>query len=448
MRLSQILTLALLVVSVPAWASVKSYFNNNLSSQYTEPYRNITRAGDNLEQVILTEISKAKKSIYLAVQELRLPLVAKALIEKKNQGVDVRVILEHDYNFTVLSQRDVGEDEYEATKLHELWAFIDVNRDGKISKDELENRDAVYMLTAARIPMMDDTFDNSKGSGLMHHKFMVVDGKSTIVSTANFTMSCIHGDTLAPNSRGNANSMVQVESTAFAKVFTEEFSQMWGNGKRGNFGHNKTYRGPQVVTVRGTKITIQFSPTSARYNWEESTNGLIALHLSQAKKTVQSALFVFSDQKISNVLQKRNDAGVKMGFIIEPKFAFRDYSELLDMLGVSMLNQKCAYQADNNPWKNPIKEGGMPNLPRGDVLHHKFAVVDNEKVIMGSQNWSASANYINDETAIVIEHKGIAESFTREYARLKRITVFGIPYRVSEQIRTLEAACADRGLYF
>lgn len=282
----------------------------------------------------------------------------------------------------------------------------------------------------------------------MHHKFMVVDGKSTIVSTANFTMSCIHGDTLAPQSRGNANSMIHVDSAAFAKVFTEEFSQMWGNGKRGNFGHNKTYRGPQVVTVRGTKMTIQFSPTSARYNWEESTNGLIALHLSQAKKSVQSALFVFSDQKISNVLEKRHEAGVKMGFIIEPKFAYRDYSELLDMLGVSMLNQKCAYQPDNNPWKKPIQEGGMSNLPRGDVLHHKFGVIDNEKVVMGSQNWSASANYINDETAIVIEHKGIAESFTREYNRLKRQTTFGIPFRVKEQIRTLEAACSDRGLYF
>ena len=443
MKLWQLTLLSVLITS-QGWGSVKAYFNHNPKASYVDPYRNISRSGDNLEGVILENIEKAKKTIFIAVQELRLPLVAAALIKKKNEGVDVRIVLEHDYNFTVMTQRELGsEDEYEATKLNELKAFVDMDGDGKISREELESRDAVYMLQRNNIPLIDDTYDDSNGSGLMHHKFMVVDGKSTIVSSANFTLSCIHGDILSATSRGNANSMITINSQGVGEVFEEEFSQLWGNGKRGNFGHNKTYRGSQTVTVGGIKISIQFSPTSARYRWEESVNGLMASHLQKATKSVYAALFVFSDQKIANVLESRHNDGVDMGFLVESKFAFRDYSELFDMAGMKMLSQNCTYEADNKVWKKPITQIGTAILARGDILHHKFAVIDNKSVIMGSQNWSDAANYINDETLIVIEDPGISDQYTQEYARLMNKSRLGVPASLKEEILRLEDECSS-----
>lgn len=447
MKFLKALTIASLI-STSAMANVSVYFNQNSLNSYTDPYRNITRRGDNLEAVLLKEISLAKKSIFIAVQEIRLPLLAKALIDKEKEGVDVRIVLEHDYNFNILSQRDPNTDgEYEASKLTELKALVDMNRDGRIQREELEARDAIYMLQTAKIKMMDDTSDNSSGSGLMHHKFMVVDGKVTVVSTANFTLSCIHGDMLNSSSRGNANSMTVVESSAFSKIFTEEFSQLWGNGRRGNFGHNKTYRGPVTTSVKGKKITVQFSPTSQRYNWEESVNGLAANYISKAQTSINAALFVFSDQKLSDAMQKRHNQGVDIGVIIEPKFAYRDYSELLDLLGLEMLNQKCNFEPDNNPWRNPAKEVGMASLPSGDVLHHKFGVIDNKTVIVGSQNWSDAANYINDETLIVIEDATIAGQFTQEYNRIKKTARLGPTTWLKDQIKKQEEACVYLGRY-
>lgn len=440
-----------LIFTTSAFGSVTSYFNQNQSNTYKDPYRNVSRAGDNLEAVIIDQINSAKKSVFVAVQELRLPLIAHALIQKKNQGVDIRVVLEHDYNFDVLSQRDMEneeEGEYEASRLNELRAFVDVNRNNRFEKNELETRDAVYMLKNANIPILDDTSNNTKGAGLMHHKFVIVDNKTTVVSSANFTMSCIHGDVLNWNTRGNANSLMVVQSQAFAQIFTEEFGQMWGNGKRGNFGQNKTYRGPQTVSVRGVKLTVQFSPTSRRYNWEESVNGLIAAELAKATQSIKAALFVFSDQKLADVMEKRQNAGAKIGAFIDPKFAYRDYSELLDMLGLEMLNSKCALEPDNNPWRVSAKEVGMARPVQGDALHHKFAVVDGRAVIMGSQNWSDAANYINDETLVVIEGKGISDEYTQEYERIKRSALIGPSTSIKSQIERQRAQCADLGLYF
>jgi len=444
----KVLAILTLVTFSTAHASVKAYFNQNQKSSYVEPYRNLHRSGDNLEAVVLEQIYAAKKSIYIAVQELRLPLIAKALVEKKKQGVDVRVVLEHDYNFTVITQRDGQEAEYEATKRVDLFAFVDANGDGIISRAELEDRDAIAILAKGKVPVIDDTSDGSRGSGLMHHKFAIIDGKSVVVTTANFTLSCVHGDYSVRESRGNANSMVVIQSQAVAKIFDEEFSQLWGNGKRGNFGQRKSYRGRQTVSVRGVDITIQFSPTSARYNWEESTNGLVASQFARARSSIKAALFVYTDQKLSNVLEKMHDRNVHMGFLVEQKFAFRDYSELLDMAGIGMLNPKCSYEADNQPWKNPAKEIGVPQLEKGDSLHHKFGVIDDSIVVMGSHNWSDAANYINDETLVVIESKTVANQFAQEYRRLLKRSRMGVPDFVLQKIQNQEKACSDVGSYF
>lgn len=441
----KLLILNLLFVT-QASASVKAYFNHSEASRYTDPYRNITRSGDNLEAVIIGQILSAKKSIYVAVQELRLPLIAAALIRKKNEGVDVRVVLENDYNFDVTSQRETNENgEHEASRLTELMAFVDANRNRRFEKEELENRDAIYMLKNAKIPLIDDTSDLSRGSGLMHHKFIVVDGRSTVVSSANFTMSCIHGDVLAPESLGNANSMIVVDSVDFARIFTVEFSQLWGDGRRGNFGRNKAYRGPQTVNVRGFQLTVQFSPTSQRLNWQDSVSGLMASHLAKAKRSIKAALFVFSEQNLANVMEQRQKVGVEIGVLIEPKFAYRDYSELLDMMGLEIPSQRCAVEPDNNPWMIPAREVGMARLRRGDVLHHKFAVVDNRAVIMGSQNWSDAANVINDETLVVIEGRGISDLYTQEYDRLKRTALLGPTEALLSHIYQVGRYCAENG---
>jgi phosphatidylserine/phosphatidylglycerophosphate/cardiolipin synthase-like enzyme len=438
-----------LLLTTHGWASVKSYMNQNPDNSYTDPYRRITRPGDNLEQVIVDHIMKAKRSVYVAVQELRLPLIAKALIQRMQDGIDVKVVLEHDYNFNVLTQREVNTDnEHESSRLTELQAFVDTNKDGHFSLKELMARDAVYMLHQAGVPLIDDTFDGSKGSGLMHHKFVVIDGATVIVSSANFTLSCIHGDYLSPRTRGNPNSMVVVESKAAAKIFNEEFSQLWGNGRRGNFGLSKSYRGPKTVRVGKTRITIQFSPTSQRFNWEETVNGLIGMHLARARKSVNAALFVFSDQNLSKILESSQSRGAEMGFLIEPKFAYRDYSELLDMMGLQLLNRKCTYEPNNNPWPVPAKEAGIALLTAGDVLHHKFAVVDESTVIMGSQNWSTAANYINDETLLVIEDPQVAQTFSQEYQRLRQSKLVGPSRKLQSDISLREEYCTQMDSYF
>lgn len=77
---------------------VQVYFNHSESSEYKEAYRQQTRLGDDLEKQIVDAISHAKSTVDVAVQELHLPKVAQALVDREKAGVKVRIILENTYS--------------------------------------------------------------------------------------------------------------------------------------------------------------------------------------------------------------------------------------------------------------------------------------------------------------------------------------------------------------
>nr|WP_041780953.1 DUF655 domain-containing protein [Allocoleopsis franciscana] len=426
---------------------VQVYFNHAESGEYTEPYRQVTRPGDDLEQQIVEAIATAQSTVNIAVQELRLPKIAQALVQRHQAGVKVQVILENTYNrpwseFTAAEVAKLPARERDRYK--EGVKLIDRNGDNQLTPDEINQRDAIAMLRNAKIPILDDTADGSKGSGLMHHKFVVIDGRTLIVTSANFTTSDMHGDLTNTQTRGNANNLLKIEDSQLAELFTQEFNFMWGDGPGGKpdsrFGVKKPFRPAQQVKLGTTTVTVQFSPTSATQPWSQTSNGLIGQTLSTATKTVDLALFVFSEQSLANLLETNHQQGVQVRGLIDPGFAYRYYSEALDMLGVSLAN-KCVYEVNNRPWQSPVATIGIPQLPKGDVLHHKFGIVDGQTVITGSHNWSEAANTHNDETLLVIDSSMVAAHFEREFGRLYAKAVLGVPLAVQQKIQAQKQEC-------
>lgn len=414
---------------------------------YRDPYRKIERSGDNLEAVIIEAINNANSNIDLAVQEFQLPEIALALASRHRSGVNVRVILENQYNrsFSDFSSQEIADlDSREGDRYEQYRQLVDVNDDGNLSQQELNSRDALLILKNAEIPVIDDTEDGSKGSGLMHHKFMVIDGQIVITGSANFTLSGIHGDYSNPETKGNVNNLLKITNSQVASLFTEEFNFMWGDGAGGSkdsqFGIAKLWRSPQTITWDNTRLTVQFAPTSKTQAWSNSTNGLIGQTLNNANSSIDLALFVFSEQKLADILEQKRVAGVTIQALIDRDFAFRYYSEALDMLGVALKN-KCKYEKDNNPWRNPITDVGIADLIRGDKLHHKFGIVDDNTIITGSQNWSKTANTNNDETVLIIENSIVAAHFKQEFARLYSNSSLGLPTRIENKIQTEKQKC-------
>jgi phosphatidylserine/phosphatidylglycerophosphate/cardiolipin synthase-like enzyme len=438
-----------LLEPLPQDPLIQAYFNQSQAARYREPYRGVERLGDDLEQVIVEGILSARRSLDIAIQELRLPRIAEALVQRHRAGVRVRVIVENNYRrpLSQVSGAETGRmTERDRTRYQEALRLMDENGDGRVSPPEASRRDALVMLEQARVPLIDDTADGSKGSGLMHHKFVVVDGQVVIVGSANFTTSDIHGDFGSPESRGNPNHLLRIQNLALAQIFTEEFNLMWGDGPGGRpdsrFGLQKTARSPRSALLAPTsRVTVQFSPTSPSQPWQISVNGLIGRALSASQRQVNLALFVFSDQNLGSALETQHQKGVQVRALIDPGFAFRYYSEALDMMGVVLPDTKCRIERGNKTWGRAIATVGVPTLPEGDLLHHKFAVIDQQRVITGSQNWSAAANHNNDENLLVIDNATVAAHFQREFERLYATAELGIPGWLQQKAQQEQTRC-------
>jgi len=54
------------------------------------------------------------------------------------------------------------------------------------------------------------------------------------------------------------------------------------------------------------------------------------------------------------------------------------------------------------------------------MMHHKVIILDNETVVLGSFNFSRSADEMNDENILFIHDKDIASLFRTEFKRIYR----------------------------
>jgi len=439
--------------ALPQDPSLQVYFNHSQVSSYSEPYRQVTRAGDDLEQLLVYNINSARKNVDVAVQELRLPRIAQALVHRHRSGIKVRVIVENLYNRPLAKPSErialspsqwAALPKRERDRYAEFLQLADANKDGSLSDAEIASGDALAMVKNAGIAVIDDTADGSKGSGLMHHKFVVIDGETVIVASANFTTSDIHGDFVSAESRGNPNNLLRLKSLELAKLFTKEFGIMWGDGPGGKpdskFGVKKPMRPIARVRVGSATVAVQFSPATSKTPWQQTPNGLIDRTLANAKTSVNLALFVFSAQQLANTLEAKSQQGVGIRALVDSSFVYRPYSEAMDMMGASLL-QNCKLEVENRPWAKPLTAVGMPKLPAGDRLHHKFGVVDGTTVITGSHNWSEAANRANDETLLVIESAIVAAHFEREFDRLYQGAILGIPVRIKQKMDSRSSEC-------
>lgn len=348
------------------------------------------RPASDLEAVILRFINAAEHSIDIAVYDLDLVSVANTLVNAQERGVTVRFVTDNS---------NTGE----------------------------ENLPALNLLTQANLPWLDDTADGSKGSGLMHNKFIVADSLRVLSGSTNFTMSGVKGDLDEDGNlmgRGNINNLVTIESSHLAAIFTEEFNQYWGDGPGGEtdskFGLSKEDHKLQTVFTdnESIRVDIQFSPQSKRY-FEGSTLDSLSSLLSQAQSRVYIAQFVMSAQVIADAMLTASLMGAKVKGLGDRSFFYRYYSEFLDLKGESKFNTKGEYETDshtghaNNPWESPAEVfAAITN--EHDKFHHKYFVID-DLVVTGSHNASAAGAFTNDENLLVIHDSATSDKYASEF---------------------------------
>ncbi len=295
-----------------------------------KPDRNCS---DEICKEILFKINNSNKSIDMAIYGYsRVPKIEKALKDALDRGVKIRLV--YDLN-------SKGNNIYDDTDLI-----------SKLITNNMSDRNSVEV-------------DN-----IMHNKFYIFDDKVLITGSANLSHTDMSGF--------NSNSIVVINSETVAKIYKQEFEQMYA----GKFHNQK-----EKFEKEETNFKIYFSPKD-----KSITNAVLPL-IKGAKKYIYIPTFVLTEKRVTKELINAKKRGVDVKIIIDALNASNKYSkhQILRDNGIQVKTENYAGK-----------------------MHSKSMIVDDEYVLIGSMNFSFSGENKNDENLIVIKDE-LAAKFYKNF---------------------------------
>jgi len=338
-------------------------FSDKKIETFAGPYE--LGASDNLEDVIIDFIDGAKKSMFIAVQELDSEPIAQAIINAKWRGVNVRIILEQDYLASgkiPKAKPKEGETQTEATKRVQWNEY-------RRPKTRKTNRDILSALLRNSVDVKADY--NPK---IFHQKFIIRDYESKKRSTSavltgstNFTYTGTHK---------NYNHIVIFNDYRICRPYLLEFEEI----RSGNFGALSLRKKniPKTYNLNGVPVRILFSP-------DDTPELEIVKQMLKCRNRLDFSIFTFSAS--SGI----DDAMVML------RAAEREIQGVFDP-GQGKMDWAATHWLHNEG----IKVYFPQKKPGFGKVHHKLMVIDEDIVVGGSFNYTAPANNYNDENVFVI----------------------------------------------
>lgn len=279
-------------------------------------------------------IDSAQASLHAALYELGLPSVAMAMRQARARGVDVRLFLETD------------------------------NR-------EARNERPCLAILEGVVPI---GFDGRKP--LMHHKFMVADGRRVWTGSVNLTWTGCHL---------HCNEAVVIDDPTLGARFDAQFERLF----RGESDAPPL----AAVEVGGCGVACGFAPGDDRLRPFLDA-------VTTARRRIRIAAFSLTHPRLVEAIAARTRAGVAVEIVLDARLARgpagRRAAARLQAAGCAVL------LGGPRPSGALLRHFGLPSGQ--DVkIHHKLIVVDGRRVVTGSANLSTNGFERNDENVLAIE---------------------------------------------
>ena len=234
-------------------------------------------------------------------------------------------------------------------------------------------------LIAAGISIIGDQL-----SSLMHDKFVVIDRTEVWTGSMNFTETGTYSDN---------NNLLHIRSPEMAEDYETEFNQMFVEKK---FGSKLVSETPHPsLTLDSTPLNIYFSPA------DHIQTSLLPL-INNAQTSICFLAYSFTSDPLGQAIRQRAAAGVKVSGVVEEDQVKSNVGTEYDAFRQAGLD----VHMDGNP----------------GLMHHKVFIIDNQIVVTGSYNFTASAEKSNEENLLVINNPEIAVEFMKEFQRVHAVS--------------------------
>ncbi len=308
------------------WLEV--YFTDPLS-----PYRRQYAGGP--DEILAAAIRDARSQVDVAAYSFNLWSLRDALLSAQRRGVRVRMVMESS------------------------------NLDDEVPQE----------LLAAGIPIVGDERD-----GLMHDKFVVIDGVDVWLGSMNFTVAGAYY---------NANNLLHIRSVQMAENYTSEFEEMFLARQFGPEAFAKTPN--PSLNLNGVQMEVYFSP-------DDGVSQALLPLLEDAQESIYFLAFSFTSDELGQAVRQAAARGVQVRGVM-------DSGQINSNTGTEY---DAFRQADLD-----VRRDGLDGM-----MHHKVFIIDREIVVTGSYNFSRSAETRNDENLLIIYSPQVASWFIDEFWRV------------------------------
>lgn len=245
-----------------------------------------------------------------------------------------------------------------------------------VDSENLETAQVADMTGRMQDAGIEISFDDREP--FMHNKFIVLDQEIAWLGSWNMT----ENDTYRNN-----NNMLRFPNRQIAEDYHNEFEQLFA----GTFGTSKASATPNPrVQLGSTTVEVFFSP-------QDGIAEHVLAQIEQAEQSIRFMTFSYTSDDIAAAMIAKLDAGLTVQGVFERQNAEGTGAEF-----------------------NTLKSGGVDVLEDGNcyILHHKVILIDDQIVITGSYNFTASAERSNDENLVIINDPAIARAYQQEFERL------------------------------
>lgn len=137
--------------------------------------------------------------------------------------------------------------------------------------------------------------------------------------------------------------------------------------------------------------------------YDKNIEDKILENIASTKKEICIAVAWITSYKFIDVIEKLIERGVRTRIIIDDNKENREGKEFNKLNGIcSELKIVKIYSDDINKKR---------------IMHNKYCIIDNDKVIDGSYNWSFNAKF-NEEHIVIIHSEDVAKMFKKNFDRI------------------------------
>jgi len=202
--------------------------------------------------------------------------------------------------------------------------------------------------------------------------------------------------------------VIEIRSSLLARAYTQEFEEIWGSATeapdstKSRFHGRKADNTAHKFKFNESLVELYFCPT-------DGATGKIVKAIETADYSIYFCIFAFSrgaaTQSIASALKGKFQSGVSLAGVFDDWWNTENWSE---------------YSTMGESW-SPRPSVYLSRVEGGGKVHHKYMLIDADSVesdpivITGSQNWSSSAEDVNDENTLIIHNAQIAQQYLQEF---------------------------------